>query len=95
MGADGFAELVRLNGAKLIILATCDSITLGAKLARVTNVIAASTIIQIEEFADWERNFFSILAGKNYLSTAFEISRGISNIPLLRLMKGDLLFDIS
>src|SRR5205823_12241747 len=40
--SEGFANLIEVCGADLIVLATCDSIDLAAKLSRKTNIIAAT-----------------------------------------------------
>jgi hypothetical protein len=43
--ATAFSRLVELTKAKLVVLATCDSLILAAKLAKITNMIAATDFI--------------------------------------------------
>jgi hypothetical protein len=95
LNADGFTELVKLTRAKLVILATCDSITLGAMISRTTNVIAATSSVEVENVLSWEKGFFSGLAKQYTVSQAFDICRCVSGLPLVLLLKADLAFDIS
>jgi len=95
LNADGFAELVKLTRARLVILATCDSIALGGVIARTTNVIAATSSVNVSDFLSWENGFFSILAKRYTISQAFDISKCVSDLPLLLILKADLAFDVS
>lgn len=92
LGADGFSELIKMAGARLVILATCDSIALGGRLSHTTNVIAATSSVEVAAFSSWEGCFFDILGQEYPLSQAFEISRRITDAPLVLLMKEDLRF---
>ncbi len=92
MRADGFVQLVRQTGAKLVVLATCDSIALGAKLAPHTNVVAATTSFMAPTFAPWATSFYHMISNKNSLSRAFEIARVTTDAPMILLMKRDTMF---
>jgi hypothetical protein len=73
----------------LVILATCDSITLAAKVSRTSNIIAATSVMEVKDFVDWEKVFYRMLAQGHSLSRAYEIARATTNAPMVLLMKQD------
>jgi hypothetical protein len=92
MRSDGFVQLIKETGAKLVVLATCDSLALGAKLAAHTNVVAAPTAFMAETFAPWATSFYQMISTENPLSRAFEIARVTTEAPMVLLMKRDTMF---
>jgi hypothetical protein len=97
MNADGFAELVILTRARLVILAVCNSLTLAAVISRLAkvNVIAAASFVTVADFVSWEGTFFSVLAQKSPVSQAFDIACRVSGLQLDLMLKADLAFDAS
>jgi hypothetical protein len=90
--ATSFAKLVELAKARLVILATCDSLLLAAKLAKVTNMIGATDSVSVHEILDWELSFYKCISRGVSLSSSFETAASISMAPMLLLMKKDLAF---
>jgi hypothetical protein len=88
----GLSDLVKLCGAKLVVLATCDSLSLGAHLSRVTNVVAASTQVEDEAVVAWEQCFYEGLAQGYSLSEAFDVSRSATSAEMVLLLKRDIRF---
>jgi len=90
MSAEAFSKLVEACGAKLVVLAICDSIMLAARIARVTNMIAAIEPIENErDFQEWERMLYRMLSRGQPLSRAYEMARATINAPMVLLMKHD------
>ena len=92
ISAQGLAKLVEVCGARLVFLATCDSLLLAAKLAPRANVVAASGTVGIEKFLSWDRTFYRLLGSAKPLSEAYDVARAMSDSPLVLLMKKDLQF---
>lgn len=90
--ATAFAKLVELARARLVILATCDSLILAAKLAKVTNMIGATDWVAVHDILDWEVSFYKCISKGISLSSSFETAASISAAPMLLLMKKDLAF---
>jgi hypothetical protein len=89
MPAEGFLKLVELSGVRLVVLASCDSLILAAKLARITNLIAATDQVKVQDIVRWERSFYDCLGHGQPLSTAYEIATSVSGAPMLLIMKKD------
>lgn len=93
MSADGFSKLLEVCKARLVFLATCDSVALAAKVSRTTNMIAATTTLQTEDFLQWERSFYRMLSRGDSLSSAYSIANATTNItPMVLIMKQDIKF---
>lgn len=90
--AEGFSRFIDLTRAKLVILATCDSLVLAAKLARLTNMVAATDRVDIESILRWEMALYTCLGKGVSLSNAFETASAFSQAPMLLLLKKDLAF---
>lgn len=90
--ATSFSKLIELTKARLVILATCDSLILAAKLARVTNMIAATDWVSIRDMLDWEVSFYKCIAKGISISNAFETAASLSRAPMLLLTQKDLAF---
>lgn len=92
MSSEGFAALLDECKAQLVVLASCDSIDLAARVSRRTNIIAATTNMTTNDFAQWAECFYRLLFRGQPLSRAFEIARATINAPMVLLMKHDLSF---
>jgi hypothetical protein len=90
--ATSFSTLVKLAKARLVILATCDSLILAAKLAKITNMIAATDWVSIKDMLDWEVSFYKCIAKGISISNAFETAASLSKAPMLLLTQKDLAF---
>jgi Predicted nucleotide-binding protein containing TIR -like domain len=90
--AEGFFKFIELTEAKLVILATCDSLVLAAKLARLTNMIAATNRINTECMLSWVESIYECLSKGVSLSNAFETASAFHRAPMLLLLKKDLAF---
>jgi hypothetical protein len=89
MPAEGFVKLVEFSRVRLVVLASCDSLILAAKLARVTNAIAATDWIESDPVVRWESSFYDCLTNGQPLSTADELATSINDLPMLLLLKKD------
>lgn len=92
LSADGFAKLVELSGARLVVLASCDSLRLSAKLSRVTNMVAAYDKVMTADVVEWEKCFYRMLSRGHALSKAFEVSIATSEVQMCLLTKKDAAF---
>jgi hypothetical protein len=90
--AIGFSKLIELAKAKLVILATCDSLILAAKLAKVANMVAATDWVSVDDILKWEMGLYRCLAKGVSLSNAYETASSLSKAPMLLLLKKDLAF---
>jgi len=89
MPAEGFVKLVEFSRVRLVVLASCDSLVLAARLARVTNAIAATDWIESDPVVRWEISFYDCLTNGQPLSTAYELATSITDLPMLLLLKKD------
>jgi TIR domain/CHAT domain len=92
LSAEGFAKLVELSGARLVVLASCDSLRLSAKLSRVTNMVAAYSTVLTDQVVEWERCFYRMLARGHPVSKAFEVSIATSEVAMCLIPKKDAAF---
>ena len=92
MPAVSFAKLIELAKAKLVVLATCDSLILGVKLAKVANMIAAGDWVSCDDILKWELGLYKCLSKGISLSNSFETASSLSKAPMLLLLKKDLAF---
>lgn len=86
---DGVADLIARSRARLVVIVTCDSLALGARLARGTNVIAGYRSIDVRSALDWSSVFYRFLAQGCPLSEAFNRAQTYSDPGLLLLAKHD------
>ena len=86
---DGVADMIASSGARLVVIVTCDSLGLGARLARGTNVIAGYRSIDVRSALDWSSVFYRFLAQGCPLSEAFNRAQAYSDPGLLLLAKHD------
>ena len=90
--ATTFSKLIEISKARLVILATCDSLILAAKLAKITNMVAATDWVSIKDILDWELSFYKCISQGISISKAFDTAVSLSNAPMLLLIKKDLAF---
>jgi len=79
--ADAFARLVKKNGVRLVVIASCESLKLAAKLRSVTNVIGTQDMVSPQMFAAWIENFYSMLPNHS-LSDAFRYAVDATRAPM-------------
>jgi hypothetical protein len=90
--AEGFAKLIEFSQTGLVVLASCESVVLAAKISRVANMIAATSSMTVEEFVQWEECFYALLSRGQSLSRSFDIARATTVAPMVLLMKQDIAF---
>lgn len=90
--ADGFAALVRVTKARLVVLATCDSVILAARVLRSSNMIAANGYLEVEYFHRWIKTFYTMLEQGQSLSAACDVASKTVTANILLMMKQDLTF---
>ena len=89
----GFAELIKISKAHLVVLATCDSIDLAARVARTTNIIGSTATMETKDFIEWADFFYRLLSQKYSISQAYDSATSTSNAPVVLLMKQDIIFE--
>ncbi len=89
---EAFAQLIKICQAQLVVLASCDSIDLAARVSRTTNIIAATTIMQTNDFIKWAELFYQLLAQGHSLARAYDIATVTAIAPMVLLMKQDMTF---
>ena len=87
--AEGVAALLHDQQVRLVVLATCDSLALAARLTRVTNVIAGIGWLDGKRAAEWAQLFYGFLARGRSLASAFDLSQKATDVPLVLLTKRD------
>jgi hypothetical protein len=90
--ANGFAQMVEFSRGRLVVLASCDSLRLGAQLARGTNLVAAYSTVQTDEIVAWERRFYRMLSRGHTLMQAYNVSNAASEAPMCLMLKKDMAF---
>lgn len=92
ISAEGFSKLVGFCKARLIVLASCNSLLLAAYLAPHVNMIASTGWVYTKAIVKWEKSFYQCLARGTPLSVSSEIANAMSKAPMIRLMKKDVAF---
>jgi hypothetical protein len=92
ISAASFCRLIELAKARLVVLTACESVILAAKLAKFTNMIAATDCVSVKEFLEWELGLYRCLSKGISLSNSFETAHSLSKAPMLLLLKKDLAF---
>jgi F0F1-type ATP synthase assembly protein I len=95
MKATGFAELVQQTNAKLVVLATCDSLALSVEIYQYTNVVAATTSFGADMFAPWVKSFYRMMQQSIPISRAFNLAQTTNAVPMRLHLKQDAAFDKS
>lgn len=89
-GADRtYLIVVKKCGARLVVLAICDSLMLAARIAKTANMIAAIEEINDKDFLEWEEMFYKSLSQGESLSSAYEFARKTTNAEMVLLLKKD------
>ena len=91
---EGLCNLIEVTEAKLVILATCDSLSLGEKLARITNMVAATRNVTIDDMINWEKCFYRLLAQGIPLSRAYDVATSTTNAPMVLMLRKDVTFSM-
>jgi hypothetical protein len=92
LSSEGLASLISVCGARLLVLATCDSVVLAAKIAHVANMVAATTSVSVDSFVAWERCFYGLLSQGHSVSKAYEVARSTTDAPMVLLLKREIAF---
>ena len=95
LSPDGFLKLLELCKAKLAFLSTCNSLFLAAKLAPYVNVVAASGTLEIKKMVVWQGCFYDLLSRGHSLSESYEVAQATTNVPMVLLMKRDMVMESS
>jgi hypothetical protein len=92
ISASGFRELVVECKARLVVLATCDSISLGAVVSRATNMIASLTLVKYDDFLGWAEVFYKKLSQGAPLSRAYDVASAAAGDRMVLLLRKDVVF---
>jgi hypothetical protein len=86
---DGVEAMIKDSGARLVVVVTCDSLVLGARIARTVNTIAGHKSIDVREALNWSAVFYRNLAQGQPLSEAFYGAQAMTDPGLMLLAKRD------
>jgi hypothetical protein len=89
---DGLKNLLKMTEAKLVFLATCDSLNLGAILSRHWSVIAAADFVENSALIVWEKQFYGLLANGYTLTKAYDTALSLTKLPMRLLIRNDATF---
>lgn len=92
LSAEGLLKLLQHSHAQLVFLATCDSLALGAKLARYMSVVAAMGSVETSRMVNWERCFYRLLAQGTSLASSYDLAQATADVPMVLLIRNDALF---
>jgi hypothetical protein len=87
--AEGFAKLIEMANVRLVVLNTCDSLALAARIARLTNVVAGFALIGVPTAVEWSQMFYPLMARGKTLSQAFDVSQKATDAGMVLLTKKD------
>jgi|GEM_PF-3480143 len=99
---DALVRYLELHNTSLLILTSCNSVPLAAKLAAKINMIAATGNLPNDVFKQWQKVFYGLLSDGYLLSKAYRlanyglqvIEKDVEGTPLsiLLVMKQDVIF---
>jgi len=89
---EGLLQLLQNSNTKLAVLATCDSLMLGAVLARHMSVISGAGTILVENIVKWEDCFYDMLAQGKSLTKAYDIAQATVDAPMMMLVRNDAMY---
>lgn len=92
LSSEGFANLLNVCKTHLVVLASCDSISLAASVSRKVNIIAATKTIKVDTFTQWADSFYNLISQGHPLSRAFDVATTTTNAPMVLLMNHDITF---
>jgi hypothetical protein len=78
-----FLERIEESRAQLVVIVTCDSLLLAARLARITNAIASIHQIPLQSAINWSKEFYWYLTHGRSLNEAFNRAQPLDPCPLL------------
>lgn len=87
-----FRTLMVEAKAHLVVLATCDSVALGAVVSRATNMIASLTLLRFDDFLTWADTFYTKIAQGAPLSRAYDVASAMGGTRMVLLLKKDVVF---
>jgi hypothetical protein len=87
--AEGVETLVEMSTPRLVVVVTCDSLALAARLARLTNTIAGHKPIDVRSALQWSSIFYPALAQGCPLSEAFNRAQTLADPGLVLISKRD------
>jgi hypothetical protein len=86
---EGVEKMIAMSRARLVLVVTCDSLVLAARLARQTNTIAGHQPIDVRNALRWSRVFYPALAAGCPLSEAFNRAQTLADPGLVLISKRD------
>jgi hypothetical protein len=92
LSPEGLERLTAVCGARLVVLATCDSVVLAAQIAHVANMIAATKSVAINDIVAWAGCFYGLLARGQPVSRSYEVARATTDAPMVLLLKREMTF---
>lgn len=87
--ADGFTKLIEMANVRLVVLNTCDSLALAARVARLANVVAGFALIGVPTAVEWSQVFYMLMARGKTLSQAFDVAQKTTDAGMVLLTKKD------
>jgi hypothetical protein len=95
ISVQGVESLIRMSGARLVVIVTCDSLVLATSISRITNTIAGSKSIDVRTTLNWSEVFYSSLAQGCPLSEAFNRGQALADPSLRLLAKKDFRLNLN
>ena len=89
---EGLLQLLQSSNTKFVLLATCDSLLLGAALARHMSIISGVGSIQINNIVEWEECFYQLLGQGMSLTKSYDIAQATANAPMMMLVRNDAIY---
>jgi len=93
LSAEDLDRLLHQCNASLVFLATCNSVSLGERLSRSRNVIAAYEGTDPDKWGEWVPRFYKYLNEKQSLWDAYQNAKTVRHLPLILLMKENWIYD--
>ncbi len=93
LSADEFSALLEMAHTKLVVLASCDSLVLAARVLEVASVVAAKDLVSTRAMAEWVRAFYGVLT-THKLEEAFEFAKKASRAPMVLYKQRDMLITL-
>jgi hypothetical protein len=88
--ARGFVELLRQARAKLLVLSSCQSVSLAANVAPHVNMIAGTDNLNTEAWCRWSEISDRLLSSGVPLSRSFAVAQAVVDAPSAMIMHRDL-----
>jgi hypothetical protein len=95
MPAKGFKDLLVESRTRLVVLATCWALELGAIVGNIVNIAATSNEITAEAAKEWAECFYSFLAQGMPLYKAFDMTESQCSTPIRAVRYKDVAFAVS